>query len=55
MLRAEVMRSIFDDGNFLFDVVSMEAFEHDAVSKRNLMWANGYQLIDRYGISTQRL
>ena len=51
MLRVEVLRSIFDDGTFRFDVVSVEAFEGEALLKRNLMWANDYQLIDRYGTS----
>ena len=50
---AEVMRSVFDDGHFRFDVVSMEAFEQESVSKLKLMSANDYQLIDRYGLQDQ--
>ena len=45
----EVLRPLLTDGTFKIDVISIEAFAHQAIDKFNFMRAHGYQLLDRVG------
>ncbi|CAE7481093.1 unnamed protein product [Symbiodinium sp. CCMP2592] len=45
----EVLEGLLNDGSFEIDVMSIEAFAHQAPAKFNFMRKHGYQLLNRLG------